>query len=720
MATIRTSIQVHDGLSGALRHMNSALQSVVTSFEQMQTATNQGINTAQFESARRDLALASQQMQEFENAAQQAANQQNGLNNAARNGANIFKKLGSAAIAAATAYLSFQQVGKLINISDSYASTIARIGMMNDGLQTTNELQTAIYNASQNALADYASTAQLVTRLGTTAASAFTSSQEVIDFAELIQKQFSIAGTGTQEAANATLQLSQALASGVLRGDELNSIFEQAPNIIQSIASYLDVPIGKIREMAKDGELTAQVVKEAMFAASDDINQKFNSMPLTWGNIWTTMTNYTKQKLNGVSILINNMFNSSSFQTFQIIATKTIDVVVAGLTLIIMVLATLANWVAVVGQFFIDNWSWIGAILVPIVASIAAIVLWLGLVKTYTMLATGAQWLYNTAMAANPATWIIMAIVAAIALVIYATVQWADQTAKVIGFISGILFTLGAFIINLLASIANRFLSFAEFLINLFIDPVYAIKKLFYDFALDVLNIMASMGGGIDNVANAIGNAFISGANMAVSAVNWIIEALNKIPGIELGEVKKLGLKASGVSNYIKDFASGLQAPTSDKAVVNLPRIEYIGLDNAFNSGYEYGYQGTLAASSQLNGLFENIMGGSSSLMDLLNGNGLGDGPDYLGALKAIEDATTNGAKKAADAAGLTKDEIAYLRDQVAREGLTQFNNKEIKFDIKNENYINSALDIDGVIDRFGEKVEEVAESLGEEDLVYV
>ena len=177
---------------------------------------------------------------------------------------------------AVAAYVSIQSVGKALDISDELTQTTSRLNMMNDGVQTTAELVNMVYAAAQDARGSFSQMADVVARFGNNAKDAFSSSEEVVAFADLIQKQMTIAGASTQEAANAELQLSQALGSGVLRGDELNSIFEQAPNLIQNIADYLDVPIGKIREMAADGELSADVVKAAIFSAADDFQNTSN------------------------------------------------------------------------------------------------------------------------------------------------------------------------------------------------------------------------------------------------------------------------------------------------------------------------------------------------------------------------------------------------------------------------------------------------------------
>ena len=176
--------------------------------------------------------------------------------------------------------------GQILSLSDGLVATRARLDLMNDGLQTTEELQDMIMKSANRSRASYLSTADAVAKMGITAKDAFSSNQELIDFAELVNKQFTISGTEAAGIDAAMLQLTQAMGSGVLRGEELNSIFEQAPTIIQTIADYLDVPIGKIREMASEGKITSTIVKNAMLASADEINAKFESMPMTVAQVW--------------------------------------------------------------------------------------------------------------------------------------------------------------------------------------------------------------------------------------------------------------------------------------------------------------------------------------------------------------------------------------------------------------------------------------------------
>ena len=340
---------------------------------------------------------------------------------------------------AVAAYVSIQSVGKALNISDELVQTTSRLNMMNDGVQTTAELVNMVYAAAQDARGSFSQMADVVARFGNNAKDAFSSSEEVVAFADLIQKQMTIAGASTQEAANAELQLSQALGSGVLRGDELNSIFEQAPNLIQNIADYLDVPIGKIREMAADGELSADVVKAAIFSAADDINSKFNEMPMTWGQIWQSMQNTALIAFQPVLQRLNDLANSEAFQTF-------IQGAIEAMATLASIVLNIFDLIGTVGGFIADNWSVISPIIYGVIGALAVYAAYLGIVKAIeiasaaasmihslamsakiavmaavtgqTMAATAAQMGYNGALYACPVVWIIMLLIALIAIIL--------------------------------------------------------------------------------------------------------------------------------------------------------------------------------------------------------------------------------------------------------------------------------------------------------------
>ena len=284
MAGINARINLIDSLSGPMQRMIATTENLINHINNVEGAMNNGFDGSIIEDARHQAEVFATQMSNVSSSINEAEAEQQSFNNSVNSGSSAMGGLVGKAIALASAYMG---IGKLMNMSDELTLTTARLDMMNDKVQTTPELLNMVYQSAQNARGSLTDMADVVARFGNNAKDAFSSSREVVDFANLVQKQMTIAGAGTQEASNAMLQLSQALGSGVLRGDELNSIFEQAPNLIQSVATYMDVPIGKIREMAQEGKLSAAIVKNAIFADADNINAKFEQMPMTWGQIWT-------------------------------------------------------------------------------------------------------------------------------------------------------------------------------------------------------------------------------------------------------------------------------------------------------------------------------------------------------------------------------------------------------------------------------------------------
>ena len=350
---------------------------------------------------------------------------------------------------AVAAYATVQTVGKALDLSDTLTSTTARLNLMNDGLQTTQDLQNMIYLSAERARGSYQATADAVSKLGLMAGDAFGSSEEIVAFMEQINKQFTIAGTEAAGIDAAMLQLTQAMGSGVLRGEEYNSILEQAPNIIQAIADYMEVPKGQLKDMAADGAITADIVKAAMFAAADETNEKFASMPKTFSQIWTSFQNTALMAFQPVLNRLNEIANSDAFQQFVNNAIEGLSVV-AGVALEIFdLLVSVAGAVA-------DNWSWLSPIIYGVAAALAVYYGWQLAVNMINAISKGihvamavAQMIHaaatgaltaataaeiaaqnglNAALYACPIVWIIVLIIALIAL-FYAAVAAVNKFA---------------------------------------------------------------------------------------------------------------------------------------------------------------------------------------------------------------------------------------------------------------------------------------------------
>lgn len=618
---------------------------------------------------------------------------------------------------AVAAYVSIQTVGKALNISDELVQTTSRLNMMNDGVQTTAELVNMVYAAAQDARGSFSQMADVVARFGNNAKDAFSSSEEVVAFADLIQKQMTIAGASTQEAANAELQLSQALGSGVLRGDELNSIFEQAPNLIQNIADYLDVPIGKIREMAADGELSADVVKAAIFSAADDINSKFNEIPMTWGQIWQSMQNTALIAFQPVLQRLNDLANSEAFQTF-------IQGAIEAMATLANILLNIFELVGTVGGFIADNWSVISPIIYGVIAALAVYAAYLGIVKGIeiasaaataihsvamsakigvmaaltgqTMAATAAQMGYNGALYACPVVWIIVLIIALIAVIMAVCSAIAKMTGIAnsgFGVITGgvnvvIQFfkNLGLTVANIALGIGNAIAALASNMMTAFHNAICSIQSWFY-------NLLST----------------------ALSVIEGICAALNKLPFVEFDY--------SGISSAADDYAAKASEAAGNKE-------DYQSISDAFNEGFTTfdAFQDGWASDAfnagaawgdgvadkvsnfSLSDVFgqtdiPNVGDYTSGFSDAIANSGVGDG------IGNIDDNTG----KIKDSLDITEEDLKYLRDIAEQEAINRFTTAEINVDMSGmQNTVNSGDDIDGFMTKLTDSVNEAVDNMTE------
>lgn len=611
---------------------------------------------------------------------------------------------------AVAAYVSIQTVGKALNISDELVQTTSRLNMMNDGVQTTAELVNMVYAAAQDARGSFSQMADVVARFGNNAKDAFSSSEEVVAFADLIQKQMTIAGASTQEAANAELQLSQALGSGVLRGDELNSIFEQAPNLIQNIADYLDVPIGKIREMAADGELSADVVKAAIFSAADDINSKFNEMPMTWGQIWQSMQNTALIAFQPVLQRLNDLANSEAFQTF-------IQGAIEAMATLANILLNVFDLAVSIGTFIGDNWSIIAPIVYGIVAALTAYIAISAIVAAINgvmamaegvkaaaqMMATGttfaetaAQQGLNAALMACPLTWIIMLILALI-VVIFAV---CNAIAKMTG-------------------IANSGF-------GVITGGVNVVIQFFKNLGLTVANIALGIGNAIaalaSNMMTAFHNAicsvqswFYNLLSTALSVIEGICSALNKLPFVEFDY--------SGISSAADDYAAKASEAAGNKE-------DYQSISDAFNEGFTtfdafqdgWASDAFNAGAAWGDGIADKVS--NFSLSDVFGQTDIPNVGDYTSgfndaiANSGVGDSIGNiddNTGKIKDSLDVTEEDLKYLRDIAEQEAINRFTTAEINVDMSGmQNTVNSGDDIDGFMTKLTDSVNEAVDNMTE------
>ncbi|MGE7951941.1 tape measure protein [Lysinibacillus xylanilyticus] len=745
MATIRTAIQIQDQLSQPMRAMHNAVSMMVNQMEAMHAASGQMMDTSSVELARRELAAAADAMNRIESEVNGAAAAQQRFTNNIRDGTSASEGLLKNIMGIAAAYLSFQAVGNVFAVSDELTNTTARLDLINDKLQTTDELQQMIFDSAQRSRGAYADTADMVAKLSMNAGDAFKSNAETIAFGELLNKQFVIAGTNAEGVQSTILQLTQAMGSGVLRGEELNAVFEATPNVIKNIADYLDVSIGQIRKMASDGKITAEIVKASMFAAADDINKKFENMPMTWAQLWTSFKNEALWAFQGVLVKLNEIANSDRFQ--QVVANT-----IAALKQMADVAMFAMDIFAAGGSFIYDHWSIIGPIVGTVTAAIIAYgialttiklitmatAIWQGILAirtagqaAATMMATGAtfaqtaaQYGLNAALYACPLTWIILLIIALIGvfyLAIAVVNHFAGTSISATGIIAGAFMMLATHIYNKIAFLWNIFASIVEFWVNIWFNGNYTVKRLFANLANSALDMAISMIGSFDSAATNLANMFISGANMAIQAINWVIDALNKVPGIDIGKMSEFSARTSVTADLSK-LKKGVndwvgEAPAD---YWEAPKMEMKSLGAAWDTGYNWGAD--LSNSDKNAGKIkgqDSVQKAMEDAMKNANANkGAGAVPSDLG--DKVDKANRNGGKTAGNTAKMAKsmegsgEDLKYLRDIAEREAINRYTTAEIKIDMKNENHINNEMDIDGVIDRFGERAEEVADMLAE------
>ena len=711
-------------MTPAFTSMNRAMNIVINSFEKLQMESGNAVDTSAFQTAREELARMEVTMDGVENQIKQAANQQQNFNNKVNQGKSSTDGLIKKAKGLVAAYMGFQTVGKIVNISDQMALTESKLSMINDGLQTNQELQQMIFQSAQDARAPYAATADVIAKMGNNAKDAFDSNKELIAFAETLNKKFIIAGATQEEMSSATLQLTQALGSGVLRGEELNAVFESAPNVIQSIADYMNEPIGKIRELASDGQITADIVKNAMLSSIDETNKQFDKMPKTWGQIWTTFKNDALMAFQPVLQQINALANSEGFNSF-------VDTATQGMYFLGDVAAKTIDLIAQGANFISDNWGVIGPIVKTVgiafgiaTAAVVAYYTALGVLKVYQLLAAAAhtvastallvhnfglfqgvgamvayqaaQWGVNTAVLAFVA--IFIAVIAAIYLGVWAMNTFAGTSISATGIIAGVFFALAQYIYNSVAYLWNIFASVAEFFVNVWNHPIYAVKRLFGNLVNNVLDMAISFTEGWDSAATSLANMFINAVNIAIGALNGLIELLNKIPGVEIGTVGKIETVGS-VTGSLKNMKKGINNWVGDEPedYWTAPKMEMGSLGEAWSAGYAWG-EGIEKGISNLFG--GNKGNASDNITDALNAAGLGD------MASDGKDTAGNTAKMAKELTA-TSEDLKYLRDIAEQETINRFTTAEIKIDMTNHNNINSDMDIDGVVNKLTEKVEE-------------
>ena len=696
MATIRSQMMLNDGMSAVLKKITHVLDFTIHSFEDMKRASGEAFDPAIFQATYAEIGQINEQMDKMERYYIKAAQNQDRFNKGLLTGTGhatgLTNQIGKIAAAAGAAF----GVKQLFNLSDQMTSNTARLNLIVDDGGSVGALEAKIMASAQRSRAAYLDTASTIASMGANAGAAFSGNDELIAFMEQVNKQFVIGGASAQGQSAAMLQLTQAMAAGALRGEELNSILENAPGIARAIESYMGIAEGSIKQYAQEGAVTAEVVKNALFAAADETNAKFESMPMTWGQIWTSMQNRALTALDPVLTKLNGIANSEQFSTVA-------DSALQAFSAIASVATVALDAVFGLGAAIVDNWSWIEPIVwgvVTVMGIYQGIVLALAIaegIKTAattaaafsenshaaalamstgaTFSATVAQYGLNAALYACPITWIVIAVIALIA-VFYAAVaavnHFAGTSLSATGIICGAFAVAGAFILNLILGVVNFVISigveiynliatFANFFANVFNDPVGAIINLFagmFDFILGVVQSAASL---IDTVLGTDMSGAVAGFR------NTVATKVEEIVGEQVEVMQKL-----------------------DASDYQIQRIEY---GDAWAAGNNFG-QGI---EDTVGGLFSGFSTDPSNMGDDLGGGGAGYVP-YDELSKGVGDISDNTGSMA-KSLEMSGEELEYLRDIAERDAINRFTTAEVKIDMTGmTNKIDGGADLDGVI----------------------
>lgn len=618
---------------------------------------------------------------------------------------------------AVAAYVSIQSVGKALNISDELASTTARLNLMNDKLQSTEELTNMVYAAAQNSRGAFSDMAANVAKIGNLADDAFSSSEQIVVFAEQLNKQMKLSGASTQEASVAMLQLTQSLAKGCLNGDELTSVMENGSAVTKTIAEYMGITQGELKDLAAEGQVTSDIIIAAMLGAADQTNAAFETLPMTWADVWQSMKNSALVAFRPVLQRINDLANSQAVQTF-------VNGAIEAMAVLANIVLNIFDLIGTVGGFIADNWSVISPIIYGVIGALAVYAAYLGIVKAIeiasaaasmihslamsakiavmaavtgqTMAATAAQMGYNGALYACPVVWIIMLLIALIAIIFAVCNAIAKMTGIAnsgFGVITGGVNVVIQFFKNLGLTVANIALGIG--------NAIAALAS----------NMMTAFHNAICNVQSWFYNLL----STACSVIENIAAALNKLPFVSFDY--------SGISSAADDYAAKASEAAGNKE-------DYTSISDAFNEGFTtfdafqdgWASDAFNAGAAWGDGIADKVSNFSLSDLfgktevpdpasyadgfnDVIANSGIGDG------VGSIDDNTG----KIKDSLEVSEEELKYLRDIAEQEAINRFTTAEINVDMSGmQNTVNSGDDIDGFMTKLTDSVNEAVDNMTE------
>lgn len=669
---IETAISIVDGLTPSLRKITSNIDTTIDRMERLDGATNSTVG--------------------------------------------VFSSLKSQILGVVGAWVSWQTVMGAINMSDTLTNITSRLDLINDGLRTTDELQKMIMNSANNTYSSYEATADMVGKLGIQAGQAFANNEDIVNFAEQINKHLAIAGTSGASAQGAMIQLTQAMANGVLRGEELNSVLDGMPTVANAIKDEF-ARMGDTRALktiAEEGLITADIVKRALYNSADETNKKFDEMAVTFADVWNLFKNKSISALQPLFNYLSELSDGKYLRKFVSVATSVIGVVGN-------ILVNVLKGIGQIGSFIVNTWKYIAPVVFGVVAPVLAYktaligawvwtkimagasLIWGAITKAITvakivMLAftnttkagTLATAMFNATWLANPITWILLGVIAVLGVVIGLVFYFADSWQDAVGIIAGAIAVFGTYVLNAFGSIYNVIASVVEFFANVWNNPIYSVKKLFVNLTTNILDMCIAMTKGWDGFATNMANAMIEAVNTALGWWNKLVDALpdSVTSALGIGKATTIEYRTS-ITSDLEKIKGGLNNWVGDKPenYWEAPKFEHMELGGAYEVGKKWGTN----KANELSGMLD-----TSSI-----------GGDASKGSKELLANIANNTKATAKNTGDYEEELKYMRDIAEREAINRFTTAEIKIGMTNNNNINSALDIDGIVNTLTDKLYE-------------
>lgn len=641
---------------------------------QEQQNLNRAVEEMDVEAANQAYLRLSQTVGSTERYIRDNVDEQGRFNRVIDEGRNKANGLTGAIKKAIGAYATVQSLSKVLNLSDQLTSTSARLDFIVDDGGSIDELKNKIFASAEASRGSYLGTADAVSKLGLTAGDAFSSSEEIIAFMEQVNKQFTIAGTEAAGIDAAMLQLTQAMGSGVLRGEEYNSILEQAPNIIQTIADYMEVPKGQLKDMAAEGKITSNIVKNAVFAAADKTNAQFEKMPKTFDQIWTSFENRALDSFEPVLEKLNELANDEKFQEF-------VDNAVNGLAAVAGAALGIMEIVASIGNFVSENWGTIEPIVWGIVGALAVWKLVSLLASGATLIQKASQDSLNSAIYACPIFWIIIAIVALVAVL-----MWLWDNCE--GFR------------NFLVNMWKGQMKFAGRFYNSVVVPV----------GNGIIKVQNDVAESLRNACINIVNFFANMVSGIVDNASWLIDIWKSMMEVYNSIVETLGGKTVDIDFMFSK--NGIEAIRREalKSIDNIVKQNPTVLKEWDLNAYDNLVEdwGDQAKEFRFNEAFEKLFNGMDGNEDI---NAF---EDKIRELAEIGGEIGDNTSDIKDSLSITEEDLKYLRDIAEQETVNRFTTAEITIEQTNNNNISGKMDLDGVVDGLTDAVNEAVYIIAE------